>query len=148
MRICIIKSAARRRGEERNSREIEKARESWKEIELERERERESTLHLAAAEAATALPQPLGGVAVELQFWPSSIYMQPLGKAILSNPYPQPNPLLRHCLRAIHGHKFAQSAMSKANGELTHVAATNLISYLLPKQQQQQRERKKATSCD
>lgn len=146
MRICIIKSAARRRErsrrKKRDRKEIEEARETQQ-----RERERESTLHLAAA--ATALPQPLGGVAVELQFWPSSIYMQPLGKAILSNPYPQPNPLLRQCLRAIHGHKFAQSAMSKANGELTHVAATNLISYLLPKQQQQQqRERKKATSCD
>lgn len=45
-------------------------------------------------------------------------------------------PALRHCLWAMHAHKFAQSAMSEANGELTHVAATNLISYLLPKQRQ------------
>lgn len=62
--------------------------------------------------------------------------MQPLGKAIPSNPHGMtpPSPPLRHCLWAMHAHKFAQSAMSEANGELTHVAATNLISYLLPKQ--------------
>lgn len=47
---------------------------------------------------------------------------------------PLPSPPLWHCLWAMHAHKFAQSAMSEANGELTHVAATSLISYLLPKQ--------------
>lgn len=63
--------------------------------------------------------------------------MQPLGKAIPSNAHGMPSSLplsLRYCLWAMHAHKFAQSAMSEANGELTHVAATNLISYLLPKQ--------------